>query len=254
MSDLLGGDFASFTSGRNNNDDIDFDAAASAFPDISLDGDIPSGPSGGGGDDSGFSFDDFDAAPPMQTQTAVKVTGDDDIEKFESDFPEIDMPQQAPSRQYSAPTFAPVPQPSTLSSTPILTQTIQEDEPEVIRAWREKQQAEIKARDEASKRRRDETISTAERDIEEFYENYATKKEKAIRENKNTESEFQAEQQASLSSGTTWERICTLVELQNSQSKTIARTGAGTTDLTRFKEVLLRLKREGDKAPGAAGY
>lgn len=97
MSDLLGGDFSSFSSGRNNNDDIDFDAAASAFPDISLDGDIPSAPSGGGagsGDDSGFSFDDFDAAPPMQSQSSVKVTGDDDIEKFESDFPEIDMPQQ----------------------------------------------------------------------------------------------------------------------------------------------------------------
>jgi len=60
--------------------------------------------------------------------------------------------------------------------------------------------------------------------------------------------------QSSLSSGTTWERICTLIELQNSQSKTIARTGAGTTDLSRFKEVLLRLKREGDAAPGAGGY
>lgn len=45
-----------------------------------------------------------------------------------------------------------------------------------------------------------------------------------------------------------------MIELKNSQSKTIARTGAGTTDLTRFKEVLLRLKREGDAAPGAGGY
>ena len=59
---------------------------------------------------------------------------------------------------------------------------------------------------------------------------------------------------ASLSSGTTWERICDLIELQNSQSKTLARTGTGTTDLSRLKEVLLRLKREGSSAPGAAGY
>ena len=58
----------------------------------------------------------------------------------------------------------------------------------------------------------------------------------------------------SLSNGTTWQRICDLIELQNSQSKTAARAGPGTTDLTRFKEVLLRLKREGDAAPGAAGY
>jgi hypothetical protein len=68
------------------------------------------------------------------------------------------------------------------------------------------------------------------------------------------EAEYLANLSASLSSGTTWERICELVELQNSQSKTVARTGAGTTDLTRFKEVLLRLKREGDAAPGAGGY
>ncbi len=58
----------------------------------------------------------------------------------------------------------------------------------------------------------------------------------------------------SLSTGTTWERICKLIDLENSQSKTIARAGPGTSDLTRFKEVLLRLKREGDAAPGAGGY
>jgi len=59
---------------------------------------------------------------------------------------------------------------------------------------------------------------------------------------------------SSLTKGTTWERICDIIELQNSQSKTIARAGPGTTDLSRFREVLLRLKREGDAAPGAAGY
>jgi hypothetical protein len=68
------------------------------------------------------------------------------------------------------------------------------------------------------------------------------------------EEEYLAKLSTSLSSGTTWERIADLVELQNSQSKTLARTGPGTTDLSRFKEVLLRLKREGASAPGAAGY
>ena len=68
------------------------------------------------------------------------------------------------------------------------------------------------------------------------------------------EEEFLGRLTDSLSTGTTWERICENVELENSQSKTLARTGTGTTDLTRFKEVLLRLRREGDAAPGAAGY
>jgi hypothetical protein len=52
------------------------------------------------------------------------------------------------------------------------------------RDWREKQQAEIRARDEASKIRREETIDKAERAIEEFYENYSKKKERNIRDNK----------------------------------------------------------------------
>lgn len=68
------------------------------------------------------------------------------------------------------------------------------------------------------------------------------------------EEEFLRDLSDSLSSGTTWSRICDLIELENSQSKTIGRTGPGTTDLGRFKEVLLRLRREGSSAPGAGGY
>ncbi|KAF4598761.1 Clathrin light chain [Pleurotus pulmonarius] len=259
MSDLLGGDFTS------SNDEIDFDRAASAFPDISLDGsgDIPSlssqPPAPARNPSSGFSFDTFDTPPP---QNDVRVTGDDEIEKFESEFPEINVassiqspPQMQPQASFGTSTpFAPRPQPSTFTSTPILSQPLPEDEPQVIRDWREKQAREIEARDKASKEKRQETIYKAERAIDEFYESYAAKKEDAIRQNKEEEAEYVAKITDNLSHGTTWERICDYIELQNSQSKTIARTGAGTTDLTRFKEVLLRLKRDGDTAPGAAGY
>lgn len=71
---------------------------------------------------------------------------------------------------------------------------------------------------------------------------------------RDSEADYVENLRSSLTKGTTWERICDIIELQNSQSKTIARTGPGTTDLSRFREVLLRLKREGDAAPGAAGY
>lgn len=149
----------------------------------------------------------------------------------------------------------------------------------LYRQWRERQAEEIKARDEASKAKREETVSKAERAIDSFYEEYSKKKERNIRENKYViaflspapsafltraiplfvafrehEEEFLAKMTDSLSTGTTWQRICDIIELENSQSKTIARSGTGTTDLTRFKEVLLRLKREGESAPGAAGY
>lgn len=65
------------------------------------------------------------------------------------------------------------------------------------------------------------------------------------------ETAFNAARTDELAKGTTWERICTLVELQDSRSKT---TTKSKQDLARFKDVLLSLKREGENAPGAAGY
>lgn len=53
-----------------------------------------------------------------------------------------------------------------------------------LREWREKQEEAIKARDAASKAKRQETIAKAERAIDAFYEDYAHKKERNIRENK----------------------------------------------------------------------
>ena len=142
------------------------------------------------------------------------------------------------------------------------------------REWRIKQEESIRARDEESARKRQETISKAERAIDEFYDEYGKKNERTIQKNKyvslpfssrfiilkrasisrDSEAEYLANLEAALGQGTTWSRIADLIELQNSQSKSIARSGPGTTDLTRFKEVLLRLKREGESAPGAAGY
>ncbi|KAJ7655379.1 clathrin light chain [Mycena rosella] len=243
-------------------DEIDFDAAASQFPALDGDGDgdilsasfaSPSAtanytPSAATADADFFAFEE-----PRARETVVKVTGDDEIEKFASEFPDIDVgPRSPPAHQ---PTFgAPRPQPSVYSSTPILTQQLEEDEPQVIKDWREKQAAEIAARDEASKARRQETITRAEKAIDDFYETYAAKKERTIRDNKDQEKYYLESLTAALSAGTTWQRICDSLELENSQSKTVARAGPGTTDLTRFKEVLLRLKREGDAAPGAGGY
>jgi len=93
MSDIFGGEFSS-SFHSTSSDEIDFDRAASAFPDISLDGntEFPSATSlAAGRTNSGFSFEEFDVATP-QNNTAVKVTGDDEIDKFESEFPDIDVP------------------------------------------------------------------------------------------------------------------------------------------------------------------
>lgn len=94
MSNLFGDDFSSFTSSKDA-EEIDFELAASAFPDISLDGssDVPTLPTAPGSTSmSGFSFDDFDPVPSQPVGNTVKVTGNDEIEKFESEFPDIEVP------------------------------------------------------------------------------------------------------------------------------------------------------------------
>ncbi|KDQ11961.1 hypothetical protein BOTBODRAFT_67652 [Botryobasidium botryosum FD-172 SS1] len=263
---ILGSNFDSaFSSGGpgggSGGAEIDFDRAAAAFPDIDLDGDVPAPPPASSQNQNfsassdGFDFD-FDQPAP-----AVKVTGDDELDAFESQFPELgDSYASPPPFAQSQASFradsgvhipsAPISREPSAFSAP---QTF-EEEPEVIKEWRRKQAEAIAAREEAAERKRQDTISKAERAIDEFYEDYNAKKERSIKENKENEAEYLNSLNDSLTAGTTWSRICDYIELQNSQSKTLARSGAGTTDLTRFKEVLLRLRREGDHAPGAAGY
>jgi len=185
----------------------------------------------------------------------VRVTGDDEVQKFEDQFPDIGGPT------YSQPAFGgnrsfsgtPIPQQQPTYAVPTITPAF-EEEPDVIKQWREKQAADIKKRDEMSERRREEIKSQANQSIDDFYMEHKERVERSIKDNKLREEEFKADLTDGLSAGTTWSRICDTIELENSQSKTIARTGPSTTDLTRYKEVLLRLKREGENAPGAAGY
>ena len=91
MSDFLSGSFS-------RGDEIDLDRAASAFPDISLDGsgDISTPTLGGApvishqtSTSSFADFDDFVTPPPHND---VRVTGDNEFEQFESQFPDIDVP------------------------------------------------------------------------------------------------------------------------------------------------------------------
>ena len=113
-SDVLGEEFSTPTGGTyaTAGGDIDVDLAASAFPEISLDGtgdiSVPPPAAPPSGNTGTFSFDDFSSPPPPRT-TEVKVTGDDEIEKFESEFPDIEVPQVCSTTIFpsSCLTFAP---------------------------------------------------------------------------------------------------------------------------------------------------
>lgn len=246
-ADLFGSGGAS--SGGGN------DFSASAYPALDDDGlPVPAQTSNNAG---GFGFDD-DEDDLLSGSAAPSKPVDDEVGKFQQSFPELDdgpstngaydHEDVVESRAAPAPTSA--------AAQPTYSYSYEEpaEDPQAVVAWRESQRDAIAKRDAEAERKRGEAISKAEQDIDKFYAEYNAKKEKNIATNKEQEATFQEQRSRELADGTTWNRITKLLELQNSQSKTIAKIGPGSSDLSRMKELYLSLRREGETAPGAAGY
>jgi len=136
-----------------------------------------------------------------------------------------------PTNSYSAPSFS------------------QEEEPEVIKAWREKRSKEIATRDEISATKKESTKKEAEQALDDFYNNYNDKKDKNIAQTQREAQEFLGSRDDTTAGGTSWERIGKLVDLSGKGS----RGGAGGSGKERMRELLVSLRKD-EKAPGATGY
>ncbi|KAI9852759.1 MAG: hypothetical protein M1838_005517 [Thelocarpon superellum] len=168
---------------------------------------------------------------------------DSGISSFESSFPAIDT-----SNERVAPggtiTGSNEPFPSSYTAT-----AEDEEEPEVIKAWRERRDAALAQRSTQSESRKVETVKSAQQAVDDFYENYNTKKEKMIAQTRKEAEEFLASREDTAAGGTSWERIAKLVDLSGKGGK----GGGSGTGKERFRELLVRLKKD-EKAPGATGY
>ncbi|KAK1070038.1 Clathrin light chain [Friedmanniomyces endolithicus] len=122
-------------------------------------------------------------------------------------------------------------------------------EPAVISEWRERRDASIQKRDEASASRKSETIAAAQQAIDDFYENYNSRKDKTVAATRKEAEEFLNGREDTTSGGTSWERIAKLVDLSGKGSA----GGAAGTGKARMREMLLGLRKD-EGAPGAKGY
>lgn len=125
----------------------------------------------------------------------------------------------------------------------------EEEEPEVIKNWREKRDAQIAKRAEQFATQRAETVREAQQAIDDFYENYNNKKDKTISQTRKEAEQFLASREDTTSGGTSWERIAKLVDVSGKGAK----GGAAGSGKERFRELLTSLKKD-EKAPGAEGY
>ncbi|KAF3906285.1 hypothetical protein ABW20_dc0102955 [Dactylellina cionopaga] len=197
----------------------------------------------------GNDADQFNASqfPALDNEEDLLGGGDSlgETHKFESSFPDLiaDNEIVGPGGTItgsSAPYMPGVP------NTNFPSSSLTEEEPEVIKQWRERQQLEIQRRDELSETRKQETVDKARAAIDDFYDNYNAKKDKSIEQTRQEAEEFLANRENTSAGGTSWERIAKLVDLTDKSVKT------GKSDKTRFRELLVSLRKD-EKAPGASG-
>ncbi|KIW95949.1 uncharacterized protein Z519_03015 [Cladophialophora bantiana CBS 173.52] len=168
--------------------------------------------------------------------------GQHDLDDFESSFPAID------TRNENVAPGGTITDSTPFSGYTNYTAPVQDEDTEPIREWRAKRDAEIARRDEASQRKKEETISTAQKDIDSFYESYNRKVDKQKAQTAKEAEEFLAKREDTTAGGTAWERIAKLVDLSGK-----GQSGGGDgSSKKRMRELLLSLKADKD-APGAAG-
>ncbi|KAI0598138.1 clathrin light chain [Biscogniauxia sp. FL1348] len=159
---------------------------------------------------------------------------------FESQFPDINA---------AAPSGGGLTGPSVTYNSGFGAYAEEEQEPEVIKEWREKRDAANAKRAEQFAIQKAETIKEAQQNIDDFYENYNAKKEKTIAQTRKEAEQFLASRDDTTSGGTSWERISKLVDVSGKGHK----GGANGSGKERFRELLMSLRKD-EKAPGAEGY
>jgi len=123
-----------------------------------------------------------------------------------------------------------------------------EEETEAVREWRTKRDEELSRRAAASAERKAATILKAQQDIDDYYESYNKRTDRAKTRTRTEAEEFLARREDTAVGGTSWERIAKLVDVSGKGLK----GGASGSGKERFRELLLDLKKYPD-APGAGG-
>jgi len=163
---------------------------------------------------------------------------------FDSQFPDLASPSAG-----MVPGSNTITGPSVSYNSGYQARAEDEEEPEVIREWRESRDAQLAKRAEQFAAQREETIKEAQANIDDFYNNYNAKKEKEIEKTRKEAEQFLANREDTVSGGTSWDRIAKLVDVSGKGAK----GGSAGSGKERFREMLMSLRKD-EKAPGATGY
>lgn len=189
-----------------------------------------------------------DASQFVTADDAAAAGGGDDLlgdgtaetAQFESNFPDLAAQDQAATS---------ITGPSLDFKSGYQTTVEDEEEPEVLRLWRQKRDEQNAQRAEKFAQQRGETVAEAQRNIDDFYVNYNNKRDKVVAQTRREAEQFLEGRDDVTSGGTSWERIAKIVDISGKGAK----GGASGSGKERFRELLLSLRKD-EKAPGAEGY
>jgi len=170
------------------------------------------------------------------------LVASEEISGFASSFPPIESRNKVAPGGTITGTGSPFPQ------TGYTNYTEPEEEPEVVREWRGRRDADLARRAQSSTEKKGATIKKAQEDIDDFYVSYGNRADKARAQTRAEADQFLENREDTAAGGTSWERIAKLVDISGKGIK----GGASGSGKERFRELLLTLRKDPD-APGASG-
>lgn len=162
------------------------------------------------------------------------LNSDDEFTEFNEQFPEVDQTEAAQHQQpeaYEEPAYE---APKDLGDS------------KALKDWKERRDLEIAEREKANTKTKEEIVKKAQQTIDDFYDNYNTKKEQSSQQVLKDEEQFLEKRDKFLSKGTLWDRV-------NELTTEVGEVSLGDRDKSRFNKILKNLKGK-EKVPGAGGY
>lgn len=120
--------------------------------------------------------------------------------------------------------------------------------PSIFSEWRTKRDEELSRRAAISAEQKEATVKKAHEDIDDYYESYNKRTDRAKERTRNEATEFLKNREDTSAGGTSWERIAKLVDVSGKGIK----GGASGSGKERFRELLMSLKKD-QEAPGSSG-
>lgn len=178
-----------------------------------------------------------------QDKEVLKESEDEDFTEFQEQFPEVGGTHQVVQEEEDDDEGNVQEQQDAYTSS---ASQLEGESPHIAE-WKARRELEIEEREKANALKKKDIIAKAQTSIDDFYENYNTKKDESSAEVQKEQEAFLEKKAGFLKRGTLWDRVGELISEVGDVPEDDER------DKSRLKGLLEKLKGK-ENAPGANGY